>query len=79
LQASRSVNIIPEKVLLPPTGAAAMSGTKSLLKAINEAIRQQRWDDAIEAAEDVFQKDPRNYQAYAQSRHLAPAALTYAC
>lgn len=47
-----------------------MSGTKALLKAINEAIRQQKWDDAIEAAKDVFQKDPKNYQAYGLSATL---------
>ncbi|KAK4100365.1 TPR-like protein [Parathielavia hyrcaniae] len=41
-----------------------MSGTKALLKAINEAIKQQKWDEAIEAAEDVFQKDAKNYHAH---------------
>ncbi|KAK3290698.1 uncharacterized protein B0H64DRAFT_54354 [Chaetomium fimeti] len=41
-----------------------MSGTKALLKGINEAIKQRKWDEAIEAAEDVFQKDPKNYQAH---------------
>ncbi|KAG7293800.1 hypothetical protein NEMBOFW57_003857 [Staphylotrichum longicolle] len=41
-----------------------MSGTKALLKGINEAIKQQKWDEAIEAAEDVFQKDPKNYHAH---------------
>lgn len=41
-----------------------MSGTKALLKGINEAIKQRKWDEAIEAAEDVFQKDPKNYQAW---------------
>ncbi|GAB1317571.1 Superkiller protein 3 [Madurella fahalii] len=41
-----------------------MSGTKALLKAVNEAIKQQKWDAAIEAAEDVFQKDAKNYQAH---------------
>jgi superkiller protein 3 len=40
-----------------------MSGTKALLKAINEAIKQQKWDEAIAAAEDVFQKDAKNYHA----------------
>lgn len=40
-----------------------MSGVKALLKAVNDAIKQQKWDDAIEATEDVFQKDPKNYQA----------------
>jgi superkiller protein 3 len=39
-----------------------MSGTKALLKAVNEAIKQQKWDAAIEAAEEVLQKDGKNYQ-----------------
>jgi superkiller protein 3 len=39
------------------------SGTKALLKGINEAIKQQKWTEAIDAAEDVFQKDAKNYQA----------------
>ena len=40
-----------------------MSSTKALLKGINEAIKQRKWDEAIEAAENVSQKDPKNYQA----------------
>lgn len=40
-----------------------MSSTKALLRAVNDAIRQQKWDAAIETVEDVFQKDPKNYQA----------------
>ncbi|KAK4032906.1 hypothetical protein C8A01DRAFT_40647 [Parachaetomium inaequale] len=41
-----------------------MSGTKALLKGINEAIKQQKWNEAIDAAEDVFQKDAKNYHAH---------------
>lgn len=41
-----------------------MSSTKALLKGINEAIKQQKWNEAVEAAEDVLQKDAKNYQAY---------------
>lgn len=51
------------KEAAPTRPASAMSGTKALLKGINEAIKQQKWDEAIEAAEDVFQKDPKNYHA----------------
>ena len=40
-----------------------MSSVKALVRAIHDAIKQQKWDAAIEAAEDVFQKDPKNYQA----------------
>lgn len=40
-----------------------MSGTKALLKAVNDAIKQSKWDAAIEAAEEIFQKDAKNYQA----------------
>ncbi|KAH6615652.1 hypothetical protein B0J18DRAFT_387961 [Chaetomium sp. MPI-SDFR-AT-0129] len=41
-----------------------MSGTKALLKGINEAIKKQKWKEAVTAAEEVFQKDAKNYQAY---------------
>ncbi|KAL2023735.1 hypothetical protein VTK56DRAFT_1449 [Thermocarpiscus australiensis] len=41
-----------------------MSGAKALLKAANDAIKQRKWDAAIEAAEDLFQIDPKNYQAH---------------
>ena len=40
-----------------------MSGAKALLKAVNEAIKQQKYDDAIEKANEVLQKDPKSYQA----------------
>jgi len=40
-----------------------MASTKTLLKAVNEAIKQQRWDSAIEATDEVLQKDSKNYQA----------------
>ncbi|KAL2143472.1 hypothetical protein VTI28DRAFT_10393 [Corynascus sepedonium] len=41
-----------------------MSSIKALLKGINEAIKQQKWNEAVEAAEDVLQKDAKNYQAH---------------
>ena len=40
-----------------------MTSTKALLKAVNEAIKQQKWDNAIEAAGEVIQKDAKSYQA----------------
>ncbi|KAK0725376.1 hypothetical protein B0H67DRAFT_480923 [Lasiosphaeris hirsuta] len=41
-----------------------MSTTKALLKTLGEAVKQQKWDQAIEAANDVFQKDTKNYTAH---------------
>lgn len=41
-----------------------MSGSKAILKAINDAIRQQKFDDAISQAQDFLQKEAKNYQAY---------------
>jgi superkiller protein 3 len=38
--------------------------TKALLKAVGEAVKQQKWDNAIQGANDVIAKDPKNYQAY---------------
>ncbi|KOS17934.1 Superkiller protein 3 [Escovopsis weberi] len=39
-----------------------MSGSKTLLKAINDAIRSQRYDDAVEKAQELLKKDPKSYQ-----------------
>ncbi|KAG7417333.1 Superkiller protein 3 [Fusarium oxysporum f. sp. rapae] len=41
-----------------------MSGTKAALKAINDAIRQQKFDDAVSKAKELLEKDPKNYQAH---------------
>jgi len=40
-----------------------MSGTKAALKAIGEAVRAQKFDDAIQQAQDFLQKEQKNYQA----------------
>ncbi|KAF4977361.1 hypothetical protein FZEAL_6100 [Fusarium zealandicum] len=40
-----------------------MSGTKAALKGINEAIRLKNFDDAVSKAQDLLQKDSKNYQA----------------
>jgi hypothetical protein len=42
---------------------AIMSGTKAALKAINDAIRQQKFDDAVTKAQELLEKDSKNYQA----------------
>ncbi|KAI0391231.1 tetratricopeptide-like protein [Xylariaceae sp. FL0594] len=41
-----------------------MASIKTSLKAINEAIRQQKWEDALTRADDVIERDPKNYQAH---------------
>ncbi|KAI0514636.1 tetratricopeptide [Xylaria bambusicola] len=41
-----------------------MASTKASLKAINDAIRQQKWDEALAQTESLISKDPKNYQAY---------------
>ncbi|RYP92177.1 hypothetical protein DL770_001684 [Monosporascus sp. CRB-9-2] len=41
-----------------------MSSTKAALKAINDAIRNKRWDDAIDQAKNQIDRDPANYQAH---------------
>ncbi len=40
-----------------------MASAKALLKSVNEAIKQQKWDTAIELANETIQKDSKNYQA----------------
>lgn len=42
-----------------------MSSTKALLKGVNEAIKAQKWDDAIQQAQGILEKEPKNYQALA--------------
>lgn len=41
-----------------------MSGAKAALKAINDAIRTQDFDDAITKAQSLVEKDPKSYQGY---------------
>ncbi|KAI1493827.1 tetratricopeptide [Biscogniauxia mediterranea] len=41
-----------------------MASIKASLKAIAEAIRQQKWDEALNQAENVIERDPKNYQAH---------------
>lgn len=42
---------------------AKMSSNKAALKAINDAIRNKKWDDATEQAKNIIGRDPENYQA----------------
>lgn len=37
--------------------------SKAALKAIADAVKQQKFDDAIQQAQDLLQKDAKNYQA----------------
>ncbi|PHH89977.1 hypothetical protein CDD83_4805 [Cordyceps sp. RAO-2017] len=41
-----------------------MSNPKALLKSINDAIRQQRFDEAIASARELLKKDQKNYQGH---------------
>ncbi|KAF7547778.1 hypothetical protein G7046_g8902 [Stylonectria norvegica] len=41
-----------------------MSGSKAALKAINNAIRQKKFDDAAGLAQDFLKKDPKSYQGH---------------
>ncbi|KAI0122540.1 TPR-like protein [Daldinia grandis] len=41
-----------------------MANIKASLKAINDAIRQQKWDDALSQAENIISRDANSYQAY---------------
>lgn len=40
-----------------------MSSSKAALKAIADAVKQQKYDDALQQARDFTQREPRNYQA----------------
>ncbi|WYZ34104.1 hypothetical protein EsH8_I_000380 [Colletotrichum jinshuiense] len=40
-----------------------MSGAKAALKAIGDAVKQQKWDDAIQKASEFIDRDPKSYQA----------------
>lgn len=40
-----------------------MASSKAALRAINDAIKQQNFDSAIQQAEDFLQREPRNYNA----------------
>ncbi|KAI1812508.1 tetratricopeptide-like protein [Poronia punctata] len=41
-----------------------MGSIKASLKAINEAVRQQKWEEVLTQTSNVIERDPKNYQAY---------------
>lgn len=41
--------------------------SKAALKAINEAVRQQQFDEAIEKAQEFLKKEPKNHQGCVRS------------
>ncbi|CAK7201910.1 Superkiller protein 3 [Sporothrix eucalyptigena] len=47
----------------PKKSSSATSGAKAQLKAIGEALKQQKFDEAIQQARDVLETDPKSYQA----------------
>ena len=44
-----------------------MASSKAQLRAINDAIKGSKFDEAIEMARDFLSKDSKNYQAWANS------------
>jgi superkiller protein 3 len=40
-----------------------MSAPKAALKAINAAIKAQKYDDAVQEAQKLLSTDPKNFQA----------------
>ncbi|CAK7208833.1 Superkiller protein 3 [Sporothrix curviconia] len=47
----------------PKKPGSAASGAKAQLKAIGEALKQQKFDEAVQQARDVLEADPKSYQA----------------
>ncbi|KAF2962691.1 hypothetical protein GQX73_g10882 [Xylaria multiplex] len=41
-----------------------MASIKASLKAINDAIRQQKWDESLDQTDNLIARDPKNYQGY---------------
>ncbi|KAH7325020.1 hypothetical protein B0I35DRAFT_174053 [Stachybotrys elegans] len=41
-----------------------MSGSKAALTAINDAIKHNKFDEAIEKAQEFLKKEPKNYQGH---------------
>ncbi|KAI0475503.1 tetratricopeptide-like protein [Xylariaceae sp. FL0804] len=41
-----------------------MASIKASLKAANDAIRQQKWDEVLSQVDAVIERDPKNYHAY---------------
>lgn len=47
--------------------------SKAALKAINEAVKQQKFDDVIKKSRELVQNDPKSYQGYAAPRYTTLA------
>lgn len=54
-------NSFPLHSLLKTSG---IMSSKAALKAIADAVRQQKFDDVIEKAREFLKKEPNNYQGY---------------
>ncbi|PNY23415.1 Superkiller protein 3, partial [Tolypocladium capitatum] len=65
---SRPALLLLRHHVLEPLNSGApqgsMANSKAVLKAINDAIRQQKFDDAIGKTQEFMKKEPRNYQAH---------------
>lgn len=55
-----------------------MSGSKAVLRAINDAIKQQKYDDVIGQAREFLSKEPDNYQGSVGPHQLLHMGLTTA-
>ena len=55
-----------------------MSSAKALLKAVGDAIKQQKFDDAIDKINQVLQKDPNSYQGYGNTPTRSQSTVCYA-
>jgi hypothetical protein len=40
-----------------------MATVKALIKITADAIKQQKWDTAIQSCHAILQRDPKHYQA----------------
>lgn len=41
-----------------------MSSVKAQLKSIADLVKQSKWDDVIQKANDLLEREPRNHQGY---------------
>jgi hypothetical protein len=46
-------------------------GAKESLKAIAASVKAQKYDDAIQEAQNLLASDPKNYQAYVRISSVA--------
>lgn len=50
--------------------------TRAALKSINDAIRGQQYDDAVELARSLVKRDPKSYQGYVLTQIDRPSCAT---